>query len=180
MTRYSGHSVDVLDSTQPAEDTQRHGWDSQRHASTVRRATSRQSTPIVNDGPAVIQTPGRTGQRPLALLATGDLDSRQITKRLDPHYQIIATTNLPAAVAVLGDVLLDFVLVDAALPDPAMMELITHVRVRQWLRNLPIICYSEARPGTAVSRLAAHDVIIEPVSTNELITRISAALSAAR
>ena len=139
--------------------------------------------PIVDNGAAVIQTPGRTGQRPLALLVTGDLDSLQITNRLDTHFQIIATTDLPAAVAVLGDVRLDFVLIDAALPDLAMMELITHVRVRQWLRHLPIICYGEARPGTAVSRLAglaAHDVIIEPVSTDELVTRISAALSAAR
>jgi PleD family two-component response regulator len=118
-------------------------------------------------------------RRPVALLVAGDLDPGQVSRRLDTHFHVIATTNLPAAVAVLGDVRLDFVIIDAALPDPAMMELITQVRVRQWLRDLPIICYGSAAPGSPVSRLAglaAHDVIVEPVSTDELVSRISAAL----
>jgi PleD family two-component response regulator len=121
--------------------------------------------------------------RPVALLVAGDIDPAQVSKRLDAHFHMIATTNLPAAVRVLGEVRLDFVLIDAALPDPAMMELITQVRVRQWLRDLPIICYGSAAPGSAVSRLAglaAHDVIVEPVSTDELVARISAALSVGR
>jgi PleD family two-component response regulator len=121
--------------------------------------------------------------RPVALLVVGDLDPGHLSRRLDAHFEVVATTNLPAAVAVLGDVRLDFVLIDAALPDPAMMELITQVRVRQWLRHLPIICYGSATPGSPVSRLAglaAHDVIVEPVSTDELVSRISAALSAGR
>lgn len=118
-------------------------------------------------------------RRPVALLVAGDIDAGQVSRRLDDHFHIITTTNLPSAVAVLGDVRLDFVLIDAALPDPAMMELITQVRVRQWLRDLPIICYGSAAPGSPVSRLAglaAHDVIVEPVSTAELVSRISAAL----
>ncbi len=118
-------------------------------------------------------------RRPVALLVAGDIDAGQVSRRLDDHFHIITTTNLPSAVAVLGDVRLDFVLIDAALPDPAMMELITQVRVRQWLRDLPIICYGSAVPGSPVSRLAglaAHDVIVEPVSTGELVARISAAL----
>ena len=118
-------------------------------------------------------------RRPVALLVAGDIDAGQVSRRLDDHFHIITTTNLPSAVAVLGDVRLDFVLIDAALPDPAMMELITQVRVRQWLRDLPIICYGSAAPGSPVSRLAglaAHDVIVEPVSTGELVSRISAAL----
>lgn len=118
-------------------------------------------------------------RRPVALLVAGDIDAGRVSRRLDDHFHIITTTNLPSAVAVLGDVRLDFVLIDAALPDPAMMELITQVRVRQWLRDLPIICYGSAAPGSPVSRLAglaAHDVIVEPVSTEELVSRISAAL----
>lgn len=118
-------------------------------------------------------------RRPVALLVAGDIDAAQLSRRLDDHFHIITTTNLPSAVAVLGDVRLDFVLIDAGLPDPAMMELITQVRVRQWLRDLPIICYGSAAPGSPVSRLAglaAHDVIVEPVSTGELVSRISAAL----
>jgi PleD family two-component response regulator len=118
-------------------------------------------------------------RRPVALLVAGELDPGQVSRRLDDHFHIIATTNLPSAVAVLGDVRLDLVLIDAALPDPAMMELITQVRVRQWLRDLPVICYGSAAPGSPVSRLAglaAHDVIVEPVSTDELVARISAVL----
>jgi DNA-binding response OmpR family regulator len=121
--------------------------------------------------------------RPVALLVAGDIDPTRVSKRLDAHFHMIATTNLPAAVSVLSEVRLDFVLIDAALTDPAMMELITQVRVRQWLRDLPIICYGSAAPGSAVSRLAglaAHDVIVEPVSTDELVSRISAALSTGR
>ncbi|GIJ54683.1 hypothetical protein Vau01_021990 [Virgisporangium aurantiacum] len=121
--------------------------------------------------------------RPVALLVAGDIDPGQVSKRLDAHFRMIVTTNLPAAVSVLAEVRLDFVLIDAALTDPAMMELITQVRVRQWLRDLPIICYGSAAPGSAVSRLAglaAHDVIVEPVSTDELVSRISAALSVGR
>lgn len=115
----------------------------------------------------------------MALLVAGDLDGTQVSRRLDEHFHVITTTSLPSAVAVLGDVRLDLVLIDAALPDPAMMELITQVRVRQWLRDLPIICYGSAAPGSPVSRLAglaAHDVIVEPVSTAELVARISAVL----
>jgi CheY-like chemotaxis protein len=118
-------------------------------------------------------------RRPVALLVAGGIDGGRLSRRLDDHFHVIITTNLPAAVAVLGDVRLDFVLIDAGLPDPAMMELITQVRVRQWLRDLPIICYGSAEPGSPVSRLAglaAHDVIVEPVSTDELVSRISAAL----
>lgn len=121
--------------------------------------------------------------RPVALFVAGDIDPVQVNRRLDAHFYMISTTNLPAAVGVLGEVRLDFVLIDAALPDSAMMELITQVRVRQWLRDLPIICYGSAAPGSAVSRLAglaAHDVIVEPVSTDELVSRISAALSVGR
>lgn len=132
-------------------------------------------------GDVRIRVPGQG--RPVALLVAGDIDPGQVSRRLDPHFHMIATTNLPAAVGVLSDVRLDFVLIDAALPDPAMMELITQVRVRQWLRDLPIICYGSAAPGSAVSRLAglaAHDVIVEPVSTEELVARISAALSSGR
>lgn len=140
-------------------------------------------------GPSVQRTvtvgprPASGPQRPVALLVVGDLDGDRLSRRLDPYFNMIATTNLPAAVAVLGDVRLDFVLIDAALPDPAMMELITQVRVRQWLRDLPIICYGSAAPGSPVSRLAglaAHDVIVEPVTTEELISRIAAALPVRR
>lgn len=129
-----------------------------------------------------VPRPASGSARPVALLVAGDIDGGRLSRRLDAHFNIITTTNLPAAVAVLGDVRLDLVLIDAALPDPAMMELITQVRVRQWLRDLPIICYGSAAPGSAVSRLAgfaAHDVIVEPVSTDELISRISAVLSPA-
>jgi PleD family two-component response regulator len=128
-----------------------------------------------------LRVPASDVDRPVALLVAGDIDPGELSRRLDSHFHMIATTNLPAAVSVLGEVRLDFVLIDAALPDPAMMELITQVRVRQWLRDLPIICYGTAAPGSAVSRLAglaAHDVIVEPVSTGELVARISAALSA--
>lgn len=116
---------------------------------------------------------------PVALFVAGEIDADQMSVRLQDHFHVIPTTNLPAAVAVLGGVRLDLVLIDAALPDSAMMELITQVRVQQWLRDLPIICYGSADPGGAVSRLAglaAHDVIVEPVSTDELVSRISAAL----
>ena len=122
-------------------------------------------------------------RRPVALLVAGDIDGNQVSRRLDGFFHVITTTNLPSAVAVLGDVRLDFVLIDAALPDPAMMELITQVRVRQWLRDLPIICYGSSAPGSPVSRLAglaAHDVIVEPVSTDELVSRISSALPGGR
>ena len=130
-----------------------------------------------------VRSPAAGADRPVALLVAGDIDPKRMSSRLDAHFHMIPTTNLPAAVGVLSEVRLDFVLIDAALPDPAMMELITQVRVRQWLRDLPIICYGSAAPGSAVSRLAglaAHDVIVEPVSTDELVARISAALSVGR
>jgi DNA-binding response OmpR family regulator len=129
------------------------------------------------------RSPDPRTERPVALFVAGEIDTDQLSRRLDTAFHIISTTNLPSAVAVLGDVRLDFVLIDAALPDSAMMELITQVRVQQWLRDLPIICYGSASPGSAVSRLAglaAHDVIVEPVSTDELVSRISSALSSGR
>lgn len=147
------------------------------------RGTSVQRMTDLGGRTGTAARPASGSRRPVALLVVGDLDGDRLSRRLDPHFNMIATTNLPAAVAVLGDVRLDFVLIDAALPDPAMMELITQVRVRQWLRDLPIICYGSAAPGSPVSRLAglaAHDVIVEPVSTDELISRISAALPARR
>src|SRR5688572_29861737 len=122
--------------------------------------------------PADRRRPAADGQRPVALLVTGPVDGPELARRLGPYFEIIPTTNLPAARDVLADVPLDFLLIDAALPDPDMMELITQARVRQWLRQLPIICYATVEPGTAVSRLAgvvAHDVIVEPISTDELV-----------
>jgi CheY-like chemotaxis protein len=135
--------------------------------------------PLLRKDPAAGRRPAVDGQRPVALLVTGHVDGPELARRLAPYFEIIPTTNLPAAVAVLADVQLDFLLIDAALSDPEMMELITHARVRHWLRQLPIICYATVKPGTAVSRLAgvvAHDVIVEPVSTDELVARISASL----
>src|SRR4051812_40778007 len=81
---------------------------------------------------ADLWAPASGDDRPVALLVAGDIDAAQVSKRLDAHFHMIATTNLPAAVSVLAEMRLDFVLIDAALPDPAMMELITQVRVRQW------------------------------------------------
>jgi CheY-like chemotaxis protein len=135
--------------------------------------------PQLRKDPADGRRPAADGQRPVALLVTGHIDGPELARRLGPYFEIIPTADLRGAVAVLTDVRLDFLLIDAALPDPVMMELITQARVRQWLRHLPIICYASVRPGTTVSRLAgvvAQDVIVEPVGTDELVARISATL----
>jgi DNA-binding response OmpR family regulator len=134
--------------------------------------------PSIGDG-----VPDGQSRRPVALVVGCDLGGRRITDRLDPYYQIIATTNLPVAIGVLRAVRIDVVLVDPALPDPMTLELITQVRVFRWLPRLPIICYGAAGTDADVSqlvRLAAHDVVVEPVDTDELVARIAAVLAAAR
>jgi DNA-binding response OmpR family regulator len=131
------------------------------------------------------QLPAAGADRPVALLVGdevhGRVDRRDIVRRLEPYFEIIPTTDLPTALAVLAGRRLDFVMVDATLPDPAMIELVAQARVRQWLRDLPIICYGTVGSGPAVSPLAgaaAHDIILEPVSTAELVARITVTLPA--
>lgn len=126
-------------------------------------------------------------ERPVALLVGDDRHSRfdghELARRLEPHFEIIPTTDLPTALALIADRPLDFVIVDATLPDPSMIELVAQARVRQWLRDLPIICYGAVAGGPIVSRLAgaaAHDIILEPVTTDELVARITVVLPPAR
>lgn len=154
--------------------------DGPRHGQSAERTPGE---PPLRREPDTRRRTGAAGQRPVALLVAGHSDGRALAERLGSHFEIIAATDVPSAVAVLTDVPLDVLLIDAALPDPTMMELITQARVRQWLRELPIICYATARPGATVSRLAgvvANDVIVEPVATSEFAARITATLPTAR
>jgi DNA-binding NarL/FixJ family response regulator len=136
------------------------------------------------------QIRGADAERPVALLVQHDrhdrhdrhsrIDGHEVARRLEPYFEIIPTADLPTALALIADRRLDFVMVDATLPDPSMIELVAQARVRQWLRDLPIICYGTVAAGPAVSRLAgaaAHDIILEPVSTDELVARITVVLS---
>lgn len=119
----------------------------------------------------------------MALLVCGGLDGRTLARRLGPHFQITATTDLPTALAAIADTRLDVVLIDATLPDAEMIEVVAQIRVRQWRRDLAIICYGAVGSGAAVSALAgaaARELIIEPVDTAELVARITAALSRPR
>ncbi|GAA0929204.1 hypothetical protein GCM10009557_93950 [Virgisporangium ochraceum] len=127
---------------------------------------------------------GADAERPVALLVQHDrrgrIDGHEVARRLEPYFEIIPTADLPTALALIADRRLDFIMVDATLPDPSMIEVVAQARVRQWLRDLPIICYGAAAAGPAVSRLAgaaAHDIILEPVGTDELVARITVVLS---
>ena len=125
--------------------------------------------------------------RPVALLVASarrsGIDGHGTARRLEPYFEIIPTTDLPTALALIAGRRLDFVMVDATLPDASMIELVTQARVRQWLRDLPIVCYGTEACGSVVSRLAgaaAHAVIMEPVSTGDLVARIMGVLTPAR
>lgn len=125
--------------------------------------------------------------RPVALLVAAarrsGIDGHGIARRLEPYFEIIPTTDLPTALALIAGRRLDFVMVDATLPDASMIELITQTRVRQWLRDLPMVCYGAEAGGPVVSRLAgaaAHAIIMEPVRTEDLVARITGVLTPAR
>lgn len=135
------------------------------------------------EGPAL----AAEADRPVALLVGGGrrngIDGHEVARRLEPYFDIIPTTDLSTALAVIADRRLDFVMVDATLPDPSMIELVAQARVHQWLRDLPMICYGALAGGPIVSRLAgaaAHDIILEPVGTDELVARLMVVLSPAR
>ncbi len=117
------------------------------------------------------------------LLADDNGDLREyVTRILAPHHSVVAVRNGVEALAALRAGSFDLVVSDVMMPEMDGFELVRHIRSDPALETIPFIMLS-ARAGQAAAieglTRGADDYLVKPFSSEELLARVYAQLSAA-
>jgi CheY-like chemotaxis protein len=114
----------------------------------------------------------RQADAPVVLFVTHDEDLRAVAKRslAREGYEVVTASHAGHAVlACLGDVRVDVVVAEMAMPDmsgPMLAE-----RLRRYRDDLPVIFL--AGPGTP----ACDGVVVRPFTRDDLVVKLEAALA---
>jgi DNA-binding response OmpR family regulator len=125
---------------------------------------------------------GELGEhQPTVLLVEDDEPTRYSMTALLSHegYLVLTAATVRDAMGVLRQPLsaIDVAVLDVHLPDASGIDICERLRER-WPRVAVIVCSGEAGPEEAAQllRLGAHRYLQKPVSVDELLATVAAAL----